>query len=304
MWWVFIAHFDSSMAESKVRYLARDIVNGDIETFNGKVQDLTKFYVKREAFCNLAKNYQNHGLRFSRVPSWRETCAFCFILASRGFDYGSEFAAGGKGNKYHPNCDCIIVPGFNSLGGVHPDKQIEGYKPTQMQDRYNEVCKTVDGLCTLEKYRESGAYKKYGYNFSEWKLSIISSEIRQRDKKWLWSGNIPLVKFETKKLKEDIKSERQHELRTAERLRFFGMQTNFKVDQINNYDGHGNNKGLADLANGYELKSLSTATSKNTLNKYLKGVSKRKKDAVAVVFDNTENVSTDEEIISLIKECR
>ncbi|MDY5151345.1 hypothetical protein R6G85_02435 [Actinotignum urinale] len=39
-----------------------------------------------------------------------ETCDFCLILASRGPVYGSEKSAGGEGNKYHDDCDCLPVP--------------------------------------------------------------------------------------------------------------------------------------------------------------------------------------------------
>lgn len=39
-----------------------------------------------------------------------ETCDFCLILASRGPVYGSEKSAGGEGNKYHDNCDCLPIP--------------------------------------------------------------------------------------------------------------------------------------------------------------------------------------------------
>lgn len=43
----------------------------------------------------------------ARVPSGPKTCKFCIMLASRGAVYGTELAAGGEGNTYHDDCDCV-----------------------------------------------------------------------------------------------------------------------------------------------------------------------------------------------------
>ena len=205
-----------------LHYYAKNLVEGHNEKFEKNIVDLTAYHVKREAFENLKYNCKKNGIKYARVPSGRETCAFCFILASRGFCYDSEFSAGGKGNYYHPHCDCIIVPGFGLGSGVNPDTQIEGYKPTEMQKRYYECCKTVDGITTYENYRKSGAYEKYDYNFSDWKYSIISSEIRKRDNKWLYSG----LNTRYKVLKDA--DPLPHEIDTANRLSFHGYKITFK----------------------------------------------------------------------------
>lgn len=63
--------------------------------------------------------------RWARVPRGRVTCAFCTMLAGRGFVYMSEEAAGGGlGNRYHNHCDCEPVPtwGEVKLSGYNPDK--------------------------------------------------------------------------------------------------------------------------------------------------------------------------------------
>lgn len=67
--------------------------------------------------------------RYARVPHGR-TCAFCTMLASRGFAYWSEESAGGRGNSYHNDCDCSIVPswGKTRLKGYDPDKLREMYQ--------------------------------------------------------------------------------------------------------------------------------------------------------------------------------
>lgn len=43
----------------------------------------------------------------ARVPSGAETCRFCVMLASRGAVYANVRTAGGDGNSYHDNCDCV-----------------------------------------------------------------------------------------------------------------------------------------------------------------------------------------------------
>lgn len=50
--------------------------------------------------------------RWARVPTGRETCAFCWMLASRGPVYTSRQAAG-EMRTWHDRCDCQVVPVFN-----------------------------------------------------------------------------------------------------------------------------------------------------------------------------------------------
>lgn len=72
--------------------------------------------------------------RFARVPAGSETCAFCHMLASRGWVYATkESASKAKktGDSFHAGCDCQIVPAF---GEQTPE--IEGYDPEMFQARY------------------------------------------------------------------------------------------------------------------------------------------------------------------------
>lgn len=49
-----------------------------------------------------------NGRKFARVPSGSETCAWCLMLASRGFAYRSATHAG-RFSSFHGDCDCQIV---------------------------------------------------------------------------------------------------------------------------------------------------------------------------------------------------
>lgn len=60
--------------------------------------------------------------RYARVPSRTGCCAWCRMLASRGFVYGSQQKA--SGHEYHDHCGCQAVPEW---GAMH--SHIEGYDP-------------------------------------------------------------------------------------------------------------------------------------------------------------------------------
>lgn len=59
------------------------------------------------------------------------TCAFCDMLASRGFVYWSAESAS-VGSHTHDGCDCKTVPGF----GRNPT--VEGYDPSDYEAGYDE----------------------------------------------------------------------------------------------------------------------------------------------------------------------
>lgn len=70
------------------------------------------------------------GPRYARVPSGVKTCAFCAMLAGRGFVYSSAEAAGGAFNRYHAECDCEIVPSWDER------PRVEGYHPGELYADY------------------------------------------------------------------------------------------------------------------------------------------------------------------------
>lgn len=67
---------------------------------------------------------------YARIPVGA-TCAFCTMVASRGFVYASQ-AAAGQSNKWHDDCDCVIVPGRGE--GDYP----EGYDLSVYKRLYRE----------------------------------------------------------------------------------------------------------------------------------------------------------------------
>lgn len=68
--------------------------------------------------------------KYARVPQGK-TCAFCAMLASRGFAYASEDTAG-KWHRYHHGCDCKIVPSWG-------ETEIDGYDPDKLKAIYQQA---------------------------------------------------------------------------------------------------------------------------------------------------------------------
>lgn len=72
--------------------------------------------------------------RWARVPRGFYTCAFCLMLASRGFVYESQHSAGlelgakGLENYYHEHCDCEVVPQWGAKKLKLKGYEVEKYK--------------------------------------------------------------------------------------------------------------------------------------------------------------------------------
>ncbi len=85
-----------------------------------------------------AERDRSKGVRFARVPTGRETCTFCLMLASRGAVYHTRQAAG-EFRHFHRGCDCKVIPGFED----DPDAElVEGYRPRELYDawkRFKEI---------------------------------------------------------------------------------------------------------------------------------------------------------------------
>ena len=123
---------DEDQAERVARYQAGKLVKGDTQGFvkecGSYASDATKQAANRTMLKNALRD-SKLGVRFARVPTGAETCTFCRMLASRGFDYKSEKTAG-KFSHFHRNCDCRIVSSADAEGleGYDPDREYDLWK--------------------------------------------------------------------------------------------------------------------------------------------------------------------------------
>ena len=84
--------------------------------------------------------YDPDNPKVARVPTGAETCPFCLILASRGFEYVTHGTIDTLKHA-HANCDCLIVPqyGENSIEGYDPGVYEKVYEDNVVYDKYGHV---------------------------------------------------------------------------------------------------------------------------------------------------------------------
>ena len=115
-----------------MRYQIRKLMDGDAEGFARACGALARDSAVRQLNSTIMANAardRKRGVRFARVTTGRETCAFCYMLASRGAVYHTRETAG-QFSHYHRRCDCKVVPGFED----DPDAPlVEGHDPALMR---------------------------------------------------------------------------------------------------------------------------------------------------------------------------
>lgn len=87
--------------------------------------------VKRAGADTTLKNALRDGAEWAWVPQG-DTCPFCLILASRGWQKASQAAIkGGHAEHIHANCDCeyaIRFDGRSTVAGYDPEKYLRQYR--------------------------------------------------------------------------------------------------------------------------------------------------------------------------------
>ena len=270
---------EQGLVDKKVHYLAKDLVDGNNQKFIDACATLTRFYVHREANTNMYRNVALSNIRWARVPSGTETCGWCFMLSTRGFDYTSELKAGGLGHKFHLHCDCIIVPGTK-------ETTIDGYKPEEMYARWVECANTLGLEPTWEN-----------------RFAIIA-ECETRDFRWLYNGTPPEVTYETPKIKHSVTIENPWEDRTAHRLATVGIEPHFRIDYYwVTTNGIKHKVGLSDFENGVEIKTPQDSENAfGAVKNYVLKTNKKKKGVVRMIIDNSESKFSDADLIKAIQD--
>lgn len=240
-------------------------------------------HANRTTIHNAVKN----NLCYARVP-FGNSCAFCLMLASRGFVYKTETTAGEDKGHYHAHCRCKIVAGKK-------DTKIGDHNPEKLNQRMMQIAKELDITnFNWEDYISDKAMQ-----------DLLQREIRLRDENWLLTGKVPEPTYASEKIKKSVTIDNPWENRTALRLAQHGYKPNFIVDFIT-VKGNGVKRrvGLPDFASGLEIKTLTT--SKNAygaVGNYLEK-SQKKKGLKKLVIDNSESVLADEDVLKAIKKLK
>lgn len=108
-------------------------VNGTLKQSPDIVPSAISRLVKTAGVDTTINNALRDGAYFAWVPRG-ETCAFCLMLASRGWQKASAKALkNGHAEHIHANCDCTYVVRFGD------NLMVEGYDPGEYLDMYNNA---------------------------------------------------------------------------------------------------------------------------------------------------------------------
>lgn len=127
---------DDAQVSQTVRYATGHLFTSTPDQALAVLSSATQRYVAYMSRATVARNAAHDPARprWARVPAGAHTCAFCAMLASRGFVYHSEDKAGGDAHRFHDDCHCQIVPEWGR-GPAH----IEGYDPDKLFGQYEEA---------------------------------------------------------------------------------------------------------------------------------------------------------------------
>lgn len=132
----------SGAVEAKVRYLAGHLWTPTPEAMLGGLLTATDKYVKQPARNTVAANAKREGVRWARVPTGAKTCSWCLILASRDAVFHSKASAGGDGNRYHGDCDCVptrIGKASDYPEGYLPDDHYAMYQAARNEAQSGDI---------------------------------------------------------------------------------------------------------------------------------------------------------------------
>lgn len=119
--------------ERATRWAAGPAFQGDAAVTADRLRATLTRFILTQGKETVSQNVARDPLkpRFARVPPAGGCCAWCLMLAGRGFIYGSLKAAGGDGHRYHDHCRCLIAP----LWKGQPER-IDGYHPKRYEALY------------------------------------------------------------------------------------------------------------------------------------------------------------------------
>ena len=110
-------------------------------TTDNNLGNVVARYVKRAGADTTLKNVERDGAQFAWIPAG-DTCPFCLMLASNGWQYQSKNAIkNGHASHIHANCDCTYAVRFDNKTNV------KGYNP----EKYREMYYNAEGKTPQER---------------------------------------------------------------------------------------------------------------------------------------------------------
>jgi len=163
-------------------------IRGTLKTGNREiVAGAVGRLVKMAAVDTTLKNALRDGAEFAWIPHG-DTCAFCLMLASRGWQTASRRAIkNGHAEHIHANCDCTYavrfdrrteVEGYNNGARylrMYDDADGENWKEklnTMRRNIYAESKDAVEGLTPAAKSELLNSSKAELFNVDDWGTAL------------------------------------------------------------------------------------------------------------------------------------
>ena len=140
------------------------------------LQSAVSRLVKQAGADTTLKNAIRDGAEFAWIPRG-DTCAFCLMLASRGWQRASQRALkNGHAEHIHANCDCEYAVRFNAsttVAGYDPEQYLAAYRGAEGRT-YQEKLNALRRAHYAENRKKITAQKRAAY--ATRKLSTIEDE--------------------------------------------------------------------------------------------------------------------------------
>jgi len=121
----------TTQANASMRWALGPVLEDDSRRALARLVGVLDRFVKQPGRDTMRRSALSSGGGWARVPSGSSPCAFCLMLSSRGAVYGSEESAGGMGNSYHADCNCVVV-------AVRRDSELP-YDPDALRSDYERA---------------------------------------------------------------------------------------------------------------------------------------------------------------------
>lgn len=148
------------------RWAVDGLFIGDLADAKSRLARVLGIGIKQAARNTISWNSERDYKkpRFARVPFGVKTCAWCSMLASRGFVYRSAESAGSVARSFHGDCDCQIVaswkPGDQGITGYDPDLLYSRYKSARdkLRSEYPDAKLTDEAIASVMREMFPGVF--------------------------------------------------------------------------------------------------------------------------------------------------
>lgn len=196
------ATYNPATTEGYVRASIQSVVEtGETDKLKNDMNDyIGTEFLKSAASCTVTNGMRDRRkVRYARVLSGgMNTCRYCIMLASRGFEYYTVESA----SHFHPKCRCKVVPGFYDSTGECLTK-VEGYDPDDILLFWDEMvkydslrayytpegaaAKNYSGMVLIEEQRRRFKHNNPGVGAITWtesnNFNKKNSKLEETDKK-------------------------------------------------------------------------------------------------------------------------